>query len=266
MSSPIILDFVSVGKHVIAKISLHRPHAANALNAETIELFIAALDKVIARQDCRLLTVTGSGKHFCAGADLAWMKAAKDLSYADNLQDAKKLSLLFSKLASLPMPTIACVHGSVFGGACGLVAACDYAVASEDSVFCLSEIKLGLIPAVIYPYLAKKMQVGDLSRLALSGQLFSALEAKDVGLIQVHCAEQNLENTLHKEVNALLAAAPLAQKAFKSLQTSLATLDAQKKQEFCAQTIAQLRTGEEAQKGFSAFFAKQKPEWVCELK
>lgn len=247
-------------------LSINRPEVANALNAETLDAIHHALDEIKAKKNCRLLILHGNGKHFSAGADLAWMKQAKNLNYQENLADAKKLSTLFEKLASMPIPTLAYVTGSAFGGACGLVACCDYAIASEESLFCLSEAKLGLIPAVIFPYLAKKMLMGDLSRFALSGQFFSAQEAKDAGLIQLSVASQNLQNTLRKEINALLACGPTAQKNLKQLIQFLhINKDPKMVNDRCCEAIASIRVGDEAQKGLDSFFAKQKTPWISEL-
>ncbi|MBP6218378.1 MAG: enoyl-CoA hydratase/isomerase family protein [Oligoflexales bacterium] len=260
----------------IAHLRLNRPEAANAIHAEMMDELAAALELVQKRAEqgsCRLLVFSAEGRHFSAGADLAWMKASQKLSYEDNLAEARRLSLVYERLAGLSIPSLALAQGAVYGGACGLIAACDYAFAAEGSRFCLSEVRLGLLPAVILPYLKNKMREGDLLRWALSAQVFTAEQAKSSGLIQDYASPSSLESLVQTELEALLKGGPQAQLRFKSLMKSLQTGNlaaaslsledpSRSVRELCFHTIAEVRTQAEAQEGLSSFFAKRLPTWT----
>jgi methylglutaconyl-CoA hydratase len=268
MAPSVLLQFKKITESLpdeLAIVSLNRPQAANAFNEDILLQLAQAFHTVKEREACRLLILTGKGKHFSAGADLNWMKEAKNLSYQDNVKGAEILSQMFSALYNLSIPTIAVIRGSVYGGACGLVACCDIALASEESRFALSEVKLGILPAVIFPYLQKKMHRGSLGHFALSGQVFSAQQARDCGLIQKIVPATQLNASLKDEINALLVAGPRAQQAMKKLIFTLEQPGKQNIQDLCCETIAKIRTEDEAQLGFTAFLNKSKAPWVCEL-
>ena len=215
-------------------------------------------------EHCRMLILSGEGKHFSAGADLHWMKKSYNLSPEENYEESEKMAAMFEQLYQLPMPSIAVVQGAAFGGAVGLVACCDFAIASTKSTFCLSEVKLGILPAVILPYLSLKFNSGALRRLSLSGQTFCANEAKEYGLIDLCSPPEQLRPTLIKEINALLTGGPKAQRALKKLHQHLASTNYQQCPE-TSKAISTARSGSEAQQGFAAFFAKEKPSWIEEL-
>jgi methylglutaconyl-CoA hydratase len=268
MTAATELRFLAIpGGGSVAELALNRPDAANAFNAAMIRELIAHIDAVgqaARRGECRALLLRGRGKHFSAGADLAWMQAAAKLTYEGNIQDAEQLTHLFEGLVNLPVPTLAVATGAVYGGAVGLVAACDWAVAAGSAKFCLSEVKLGLLPAVILPYLARKMRPGQLRRHGLSGRIFTAVEAAEYGLVEVVADEPALAATVRAELGTLLQAGPEAQAAFKALHHYVQQ-DGGKQGEHTAAAIAKARTSAAGQAGLAAFFAKTPPPWVRRL-
>ena len=248
----------------IAVLSLNRPEAANAWNVSLLIALTRAIKEISARSQCRLLILQGKGAHFSAGADLAWMQASAKLEFAENMKEAKRLTALFEALVNCPFPVIGVTKGAAYGGAVGLLACCDYVIAEAQSRFCLSEVKLGILPAVIMPYLVRKMPAGSLRRLCLSGQIFSAEVAKEVGLVQVIAPQESLADTIKKEVDALLACSPQAQRSAKALLSHY-LIHLHPQSEHTAQVIAAARSSEEAQQGFSSFFTKVAPPWYCEM-
>lgn len=248
----------------LAVLSLNRPDAANSFNDVVIREMIDHLVAVARAKDCRALVVRGKGKHFSAGADLAWMKASAQLGYEDNIKDARNLIGLFEALCHLPVPTLAVVTGSAFGGAVGLTACCDVALASEGARFCLSEIKLGLMPAVILPYLARKLQPGQLRRLALTGRLFSATEAETFGLVQRVASDDRLEQAVREELNGFLAGSPEAQSALKELLHKVQS-ESLRQGPHTAEGIAGLRVSASGQAGLQSFFDKRPAPWTKTL-
>jgi methylglutaconyl-CoA hydratase len=192
------------------------------------------------------------------------MKKSAMLNHAENVAEADELAKMFKMLNDMPFPTVAVVRGAVYGGGVGLVAACDYAVADSTAKFCLSEVKIGLIPAVILPYLKQKLRAGDLTRLALTAKVFTGAEAATYGLVQHMVNEKDLEQTCLDELNLLLQASPDAQKAFKVLQKKLAWQQ-DDAQQLTSNAIAGVRASEEGRHGLDSFFDKKQPDWFCSL-
>ena len=248
----------------IASLVLNRPDSANSFSGDLLLKLTDLLLEVAGDRSVRVLLVQGSGKHFSAGADLHWMKQASQMDFAGNLAEAEKLTCMFEALAKLKIPTIAMVKGAAFGGAVGLIAACDYALALDQAKFCLSEVKIGLIPAVILPYLARKLPSGQLHRYALSAQVFSASEAEAMGLIQKVVNLSEAEEELRLELEGLLLASPEAQSAFKKLFSSLADDQFQQSPQ-TAHAIASIRASKMGQQGLHAFFQKTAAPWVRKI-
>jgi methylglutaconyl-CoA hydratase len=248
----------------VAVLSLARPDAANSFNAAVIAELVAHLKEIAAMKQVRAVVLRGKGKHFSAGADLAWMKASAALSFKDNVTDAKALIALFEALANLPQPTLAAVHGSAFGGAVGLTACCDIAIAADTARFALSEVKLGLMPAVIVPDLMRKMTPGGLRRLGLTGKIFSAAEAKEAGLVERVVPEAELAAAVKEELNLLLQGSPEAQAKLKTLLDQTQS-DGLRQHPRTAEAIAGVRTGKSGQAGLAAFFDKKPPPWAKSL-
>lgn len=251
--------------HEIGVLLLNLPESANALNADLIAELTTCFKDLREDPDLRCLVVSGKGQNFCAGADLKWMRSASKLSFDENVEDAQRLSDMFESLTELSIPTVALTHGSVFGGGVGLAAACDFVFAVEGTKFCLSEAKLGLLPAIIAPYLGRKMHGGFLNRAALSARLFSAEEAVFGGLVEKVLARADLDEALTQEINQILLCGPKAQATIKKLFASLSKSNWQQSEE-TAETIAKLRVGIEGQEGMRAFFDKSPAPWVMALK
>lgn len=248
----------------IGVLTLTRPEAANSFNAEVIAQMTAHLETARTRATMRALIVRGAGKHFSAGADLAWMQASAKLSAAENRADTERLMALFEALDQVEVPTVAVVTGAAYGGAVGLVAACDIAIAATSARFALSEVRLGLLPAVILPYLYRKMQPSALRRLSLSGRVFDAQTALAAGLVSVIADPADVDEALRSELNDLLQGSPAAQGALKTLLRQ--TMAAGGRQgPYTAEAIAAIRVTPAAQQGLAAFFAKAASPWAVNL-
>lgn len=253
----------------LAILTLSRPEASNAFHAATLGEIKAHLKTVLALgETCRALLLRGEGKHFSAGADLEWMRASAKLTESQNLEEAKHLAETFLDLYRLPVPTFAYVHGACYGGATGLVAACDWAVAEENARFCLSEVRVGVVAAVILPFLAQKMPCGHLRRLVLQGRVFSGSEALAAGLVQRVTPAADAQRVLRDELEQVLAGSPAAQRVFKQLhrkvmEAAFDDFDAQKSH--MEATIARMRASASGQEGMASFLEKKTPSWVVKL-
>jgi methylglutaconyl-CoA hydratase len=257
----IILDF-NAPYSGVATITLNRPEVHNAFDEKIIAKFNAILKTLHARDDIHLVCLQANGKNFCAGADLNWMKRMSTYTQAENHQDAKQLSELMHLLATLPQPTLAIVQGSAFGGGVGLVACCDIVIASDIAEFCLSEVKLGLAPAVISPYVVAAIGIRQAKRYMLTAESISTKQALDLGLVHKVISHENLEIARDEMIRVLMANGPKALQSAKKCCHDIATINNEDQLQFALiETIAQLRIGEEAQEGMHAFFEKRKPKW-----
>ena len=244
----------------ITRVTLSRPERHNALDRALID----NLHNTLARLDrnTRVLVLAGKGKSFCAGADIDWMRASAALSAEENAGDAMALSALLETLDTLHCPTIARVHGAAIGGGPGLVACCDIAVADEDTRFAFSEVRVGLIPATISPYVVRAVGPSTARRWFLSAEPFDALEAYHSGLVHDICSASDLEHNVRDRLDALLAGGMEAQRAVKALvQDATARPVDTTLQRDLAQRLAEVRAGDEAQEGLAAFLERRKPRW-----
>ena len=248
----------------IASLILNRPKQANCFTGQMLDCITAELEKVKSDKSIRLLLFQGAGRHFSAGADLNWMVETAQLGHQQNIEEATKLTNMFETLSKLEIPTIAVVKGGTYGGGVGIVACCDFAIATETAKFCLSEVKIGLLPAVVLPYLNRKTQCGQLRRHVLGGKDFGPEQAKEFGLIQINTMSNNLEDTLRQEINQLLIASPEAQAAYKGLQKHLSNHSYQQGP-YTAAAIAIARASDFGQSGLKAFLEKKTAPWVCKL-
>ena len=246
----------------IAVITLNRPEAQNALNERLIDQLQEHLDLIQKDSSIRALILKAQGKSFCAGADIGDMRLLGQGSVVQNKMSAMKLATLMNTLHHLSIPTLASVQGSVFGGGLGFVAAVDIAICADNALFCLSEVRLGLIPAIISPYVISVMGARNAHRYFLTAETFGAREAKHIGLIHETVALEELEGFSQHLIHSILNGAPQAQKAAKSLirNVQMKTLDS-KLIEWTADQIATIRTSPEAQEGLSAFLEKRQPSW-----
>ncbi len=270
MSDCIIYEFQKIEAErewEIAWVTLNRPEKANALNEDMIQGLHDAMHAVENRKHCRLLILGSRGKNFCAGADLNWMRRSAELSYDENVKDAEQLGSLLERLRNLKTPSLALVQGHAAGGALGLLACCDLVLVSEDAHFSLREVRVGLLPAMILPYLMQKMAPSALRRFGLTGESFDAREAHRIGLVSKLSSPQAFSKATRDTIQALLDGAPGAQSAFKELHDRLGPdpTNWDKARQLCVQTIARTRTSEEGQRGLSAFLKQEKPHWVQRL-
>jgi len=246
----------------IATIWLNRPEVHNAFNELTIKELAAAFNELEKDLALRAVVIRGKGKSFCAGADLNWMKAVKEYSYEQNYRDSLDLCRLLYKLYTFRKPVIAVVHGSAIGGANGLLAACDIAICEENTTFSLSEVKIGLIPACISPYVIKRVGEPIARELMLTGKRIKGPEAEKHRLVNRSLPENELENYLNETLNLLRTSGPQAVENCKKLIFDVVntwTLD--QTIENTAVLITKQRLSEEAQEGMTAFLEKRRPDW-----
>jgi methylglutaconyl-CoA hydratase len=243
---------------------LNRPERHNAFHLGMLTGLSRLLTQLSGNAAVRAIVLAGRGRNFCAGADLEWMQQQARADYDANLEDARRLAWMLRTLAQLPKPTIARVQGVALGGGLGLVAACDIAIATRDSSFATTEVRLGLTPSTIAPYVIGAIGERAARRYFLSGERFDANEALRIGLIHEAVDADALDLRLEQLLEALRSAGPQAQAHCKRLLASLRGHDAFDPQvaEQTARSIAEVRAGEEAREGMAAFFAKRKPSWA----
>lgn len=251
-----------VFKDEVAQIYLNRPQIHNAFNEVMLNELIQVFQDLHQRMgEIRVVTLTGRGKSFCAGADLHWMKKMIDFSYEENLKDSYQVSQCMHLLYTLPMPTIARVNGAAIGGGMGLVAASDVVIAQEDAVFSLSEVKLGLVPACISPYVIKRAGESKCREFFLSGERISASKALSAGLINQAVPLSELDKTVQKWTERFLKNGPEALSVCKELLEKVPGMSLEQAKEYTAEVISKLRISKEGQEGMKAFLEKRKPEW-----
>lgn len=246
-----------------ATVMLNRPEVHNAFDPEMVAALTATLKQLEANPKVRALVMLGAGRNFCAGADIEHMKKSAAYSQERNFKAAQQSARMLYTLYKLKKPTIACVRGAVRGGGVGLVAACDIAIASREATFRLSEVKLGIIPAMISPYVIAAIGERYAHRYMLSGEEFDVAEAFRIGLLHDIAEEENLNATVGRMLAHLYSSGPHALVAIKQLipVSARATIDDAIVDE-TARRIAEVRATPEAQEGLSAFLEKRKPSWV----
>jgi methylglutaconyl-CoA hydratase len=259
MSDDLVLQQIDGG---VGRLTLNRPDKHNAFDDALIAQLTAALLSMEADRRVRTVVLAAAGKSFSAGADLVWMRRTAGYAEAENLEDARALAGLMSTLERLAKPTVALVQGAAYGGGVGLVACCDIAIASEAASFSLSEVKLGLIPAVISPYVVAAMGPRAARRFMLSAERFSAQQALHHGLVHEVVPADRLEEMGRRFVDHLAQGGPRAQAAAKELIASLAGRPVDRALvEDTAERIARIRAGDEAREGLAAFLEKRPAEW-----
>jgi methylglutaconyl-CoA hydratase len=246
-----------------ATVWLNRPERHNAFHEGLLSELPRCLAQLSQNPAVRVIVLAGRGRNFCAGADLEWMQRQALADYDANLEDARRLAWMLRTLAQSPKPTIARVHGAALGGGMGLVAACDIAIATRDASFGTTEVRLGLTPSTIAPYVIAAIGERAARRYFLSGERFDANEALRIGLIHEAVGADELDGRLGGLLDALRSAGPQAQAHCKRLLASLRGHDAFDPLvlEQSARSIAEVRAGAEAREGIAAFFAKRKPNW-----
>jgi methylglutaconyl-CoA hydratase len=245
-------------------ITLNRRDVRNAFNEAVIDElsgWASRTAEAAARHEIRAVVLSGAGKAFCAGADAAWMSQTVSYSEAENVRDATAMAKMYRAIDELPLPVIGRVHGAALGGGAGLVAVCDIVVAEQDTVFGFTEVKLGILPATISPFVLSKIGASATRELFLAGARFSALRAKELGLVHAVVSEPELDSAVDAFIAEILTAGPEAVAAAKALIRQVAGRSAADVLSTTAQAIAKQRVSAEGQEGLKAFLEKRKPSW-----
>lgn len=255
----LILDIAGA----VATITMDRPDVRNAINEEMIAELADCYQKLAADPSVRVIVLRGAGPSFSAGADLAWMAKIASYTSDENLADAKRTQEMFATIARCPKATIAAVHGAAIGGGAGLVACCDIAIAAEDAQFGFTEVRLGLAPAVIAPFVVEKIGMGAARALFITGERFDAKEAHRLGLVHKVVMKDELDQAVDNAIENVLKGGPEAIAGVKAL---LAEIAGEPPADTTAEWIARLRVGVEGQEGLKAFFEKRAPAFAISRK
>ena len=245
----------------VATVALARPDARNALNAALIAEVTRCFEELAEDEGVRVVVLAGEGPAFCAGADVGYMRDTAGFSYEENLEDARRLAEMFQTVDGLPKPVVARVQRAAIGGGAGLAAAADVAVAEEGTQFAFSEVRLGIAPATIAPFVVRKIGHSRARALFLTGERFDANQAREVGLVHEVVPEGELDASVDRVVAQLLQGGPAAQAALKALLQQVEATEPMEALGLMTQLIAELRAGEEGQEGLEAFLEKRDPYW-----
>lgn len=261
MNPPSVLT--EIGANGIATITFNRPDLHNAIDESVISQFNAGLRRVAADPAARVVVIAGNGKSFCAGADLNWMKRTAGFTEEQNNRDALEFTEILTLLDRMPKPTIARVHGAAYGGGVGIVSCCDIAIGTPEAVFSFSEVRLGLIPAMISPYAVAVIGERYARRYMLTAERIDAAEALKIGLLHEVCAAGELDAKIAAIVEQCLRGGPASIARSKELIAAVAhgPID-QSKRDYTARMIAATRASDEGKEGIAAFLEKRKPAWI----
>lgn len=243
----------------VLEVWLNRPELHNAFNAELIEEVIKAFSEL--PDGTRLVILSGEGSSFCAGADLNWMKAMKDYSQEENFQDSKRLAKMFQVINDCPVPVLGRINGHALGGGVGLVSVCDYALVSAKALLGFTEVRLGLIPAVISPFCIAKIGESEARAWMLSGERFGAQRAREMGLVHEVVDAEGLDDRMAELKRSFLTAGPEAARFAKRLIKGVLA-DPSGAEDFTCGMISERRISQEGQEGMKALLTKTKPNWV----
>jgi methylglutaconyl-CoA hydratase len=266
-TAPMAETIQIVRQHTQATLTLHRPQVHNAFDATLVAELTAALQSLADDRAVRALVLTGEGKTFSAGADLNWMRRMATASADENREDALRLAKLLRTLQFFPKPTIARVNGSAYGGGVGLVACCDIALGANGAKFALSEVKLGLVPATIAPYVVQAIGARQARRLFVSAEILDAVEAARIGLLHRCVAPDQLDEAVDRQLHFLAKGGPSAQHEAKRLALRTAGMTPESAERIDAgnaDLIARLRVSAEGQRGIAAFLDKRAPTWTAQ--
>ncbi len=248
----------------VLRITLNRPQVHNAFNSAMIGELAEAFQAAGSDDDVRIVILTGAGESFCAGADLNWMREIIHYSYEQNLGESLQVAELMRAIYELPKPTVARVNGAVIGGGNGLLSACDIVVASDKARFGLSEVKIGLVPAAIGPYVIRRIGESAAHELFLTGERFDARRALEIGLVNKVVPHAALDDKVEELVRLLLSSGPEAIAKCKELLQRVPGMSLEEAKGYTAEMIARLRVSPEGQEGMASFLEKRKPRWVKE--
>ena len=245
----------------MARVALARPEVRNAFDDALIQELSAAFALLSEQKETRVVVLSGDGPAFCAGADVAWMRRAGGYSREENEADALRMARMLAAIDACPKPVVALVQGAAIGGGVGLLAAADIAVAAEGTVFSLSEVKLGILPSVISPYVLRAIGPRQARRYFLTGERFDAREAFRIGLVHAVAPREELAASSDRIIAALLTSGPEAVRIAKELIGQVAGRSPEDAMALTVETIADRRASEEAREGLTAFLEKRPPSW-----
>ncbi len=248
----------------VATVTLQRPDVRNAFNDQLIEELTRVFTMISAEPSSRVAVLRAAGRAFCAGADLNGMRKSAHLSLEENRIDAGKMSRMFRAVAACDVPVVAVVHGHAIGGGAGLVAAADIAIGVPEAKIGFTEVKLGIVPAVISPFVLRKIGRKHAARYFATGEVFDGLEAERIGLLQKCVPSSELEDEVDGIVGSILAAGPLAVRESKRLIDLVENVPVRDCDQVTVPLIARLRVSDEGQEGMSAFLEKRRPAWFPE--
>lgn len=246
----------------IARVVLARPEVRNAFNVEVIEALHDVFARISAADDVRAVVLSGEGKAFCGGADVNWMRSSLDLTFESNVAEAERMSDMFRAIDNCPKPVIAVIHGAALGGGSGLAAVCDIVIAADDAVFGFTEVKLGIIPATIAPFVLAKIGVSHARALFLTGERFHAAHAKAIGLVHETVPASDLDDTLARRLGEIRSAGPAAVSAAKLLVRRVLDNSYDESRKVTTEAIAWQRTTPEGQEGLRAFLERRPASFV----
>ena len=248
----------------VVTVTLARPDSHNALNAALIEELTRCFEEVSDDERVRAVVLAGEGRSFCAGADVGYMRETAAFSYEENLEDARRLAMMFWTIYECPKPVVAKVQGAAMGGGAGLAAVADVAVVDAEARFAFSEVRLGIAPATIAPFVVRKIGASHARSLFLTGERFDAERAREIGLTHEVVSSEELDAAVEEKVKELLRGGPVAQATVKALLRRLETAEPMEAPGLTARVISELRSGEEGQEGLAAFLEKREPRWRTE--
>lgn len=246
----------------IGRVTFNRPEIHNAFNSTVITEMSEVFSEMENDDDIRVVLLTGAGRSFCAGADLNWMREVIDQSFDQNLAESNALADLFYQIYTFKRPVVGRINGAAIGGGTGFVAVCDIAVAAESAKFSFSEVKIGVVPACIGPYVIKKMGEGKARELFITGERMKAHRAFEVGLVNKVVTDDQLDAEVDLLIESILTSGPEAVAMAKRLVSEVPNMVPEQFKPFTAEMIAKLRISDEGQEGMDAFLNKRRPDWV----
>jgi len=246
----------------IVRVTFARPDVRNALNSQMITELTAAFSALSSDESVRAVVLQGDGASFSGGADINYMRAGLDLGEKENEADALRLSDMFASIDRCAAPVVARVHGAALGGGSGIIAACDIVVAADDAVFGFTEARLGIVPAVISPFVLRKIGQSHARALFMTGERFDAARALRIGLVHDVVPPAGLDAAIARIIEAILACGPQAARVAKTIVRTVSMMSAEEARAWTAQTIAKRRASDEGQEGLRAFLEKRKPDWT----
>jgi methylglutaconyl-CoA hydratase len=253
--------YIAVDGGDVVRVTLNRPDIHNPFDDRMIAELTDCFDKLAKDPRARALVITGAGKSFCAGADLNWMKRMGQYSREENIADAEKLSAMFLALEALEMPTIARVNGSALGGGAGLACACDFVIASDKAKIGFSEVKLGLLPGVISPYVMDRVGAKRAAQLFMTGERLDAEMARRLGLFDDVVGQDDMDQVIDGLIKQMITGGPQAIKECKRLARTGARMERAEFRKYCINAIAAIRASPEGKEGVGAFLEKREPAW-----